>query len=72
MSLKQLTLRVCMLLALVTGQREHAFHFLKVEDIKLKKEEDKIEKIKVHYPLFRETQAVKARLSCGTSQNISV
>lgn len=35
-SLKQLTLRVCMLLALVTGQRGHALHFLKVEDIKLK------------------------------------
>ena len=32
-SLKQLTVRVCMLLALVTGQRGHAFHFLKVEDI---------------------------------------
>ena len=28
-SLKQLTLRVCMLLSLVTGQRGHAFHFLK-------------------------------------------
>ena len=28
-SLKQLTLRVCMLLALVTGHRGHAFHFLK-------------------------------------------
>ena len=35
-SLKQLTLRVCMLLALVTGQRGHAFHFLKLEDIKFK------------------------------------
>ena len=35
-SLKQLTVRVCMLLALVTGQRGHAFHFLKVEDITLK------------------------------------
>ena len=35
-SLKQLTLRVCMLLALVTGQRRHAFHYLKVEDITLK------------------------------------
>ena len=35
-SLKQLTLRVCMLLALVTGQRGHAFHFLKLEDITLK------------------------------------
>jgi len=35
-SLKQLTLRVCMLLALVTGQRGHAFHFLKVGDITLK------------------------------------
>ena len=35
-SLKHLTLRVCMLLALVTGQRGHAFHFLKVKDIKLK------------------------------------
>ena len=35
-SLKQLTLRVCMLLALVTGQKRHAFHSLKVEDIKLK------------------------------------
>ena len=34
-SLKQLTVRVCMLLALVTGQRGHAFHFLKVKDIKL-------------------------------------
>ena len=35
-SLKQLTLSVCMLFALVTGHRGHAFHFLKVEDIKLK------------------------------------
>ena len=35
-SLKQLTLRVCMLLALVSGQRRHPFHYLKVEDITLK------------------------------------
>ena len=34
-SLKQLTLRVCMLLALVII-KGHAFHFLKVQDIKLK------------------------------------
>ena len=34
-SLKQLTLRECMLLALFTGQRGHAFHVLKV-DITLK------------------------------------
>ena len=36
LSLKQLTLRVCMLLALVSGQRGHAFHFSKVEYLKLK------------------------------------
>ena len=35
-SLKQLTLHVCMLLALVTGQRGHTFHLLKVVEIKLK------------------------------------
>ena len=29
------------------------------------------ESIEVHYPLFRETQAVKDRLSCETSCNIS-
>ena len=60
MSLKQLTLRMCMLLALLTGQRGHAFHLLKVEDIKLK---DSLCTI-----IYSEkAQAVKARISCGTS-----
>ena len=58
-SLKQLTLRVCMLLALVTGQRTRVSF--------LESKRYKIQRIIVHYPLFRETQAVKARISCGTS-----
>ena len=32
-SLKQLTLGVCMFLGLVTGQRGHTYHLLKVKDI---------------------------------------
>ena len=35
MSLKQLTLRMCKLLALLTGQRGQALHLLKVEDLKM-------------------------------------
>ena len=36
LSLKDLTLRTCMLLALVTGQRGHALHSLKTKDVKIK------------------------------------
>ena len=54
-SLKQLTLRVCMLLALVTGHRGYAFHFLKVKDIKLKESKFTIlysEKHRQSWPAF--------------------
>lgn len=34
LSLKDLTLKTCMLLALVTVQRAHALHILTVEDVK--------------------------------------
>ena len=42
-SLKQPTLRACMLLALVTGQRGHAYHLLKVS------KRYKIERTIAHY-----------------------
>ena len=35
-SLKDLTLRTCMLLALVTGQRGHALHSLKTSDVRIR------------------------------------
>ena len=36
LSLKELTLRMCMLLALLTGQRGQALHLLKIQDLKFK------------------------------------
>ena len=61
LSLNQLTLRVCVLLALVTGQRGHVFHYLKVEDIKLKES-----KFTILYSEKHKHPSM-ARLSCGTS-----
>ena len=67
-SLKQLTLRVCMLLASVTGQRGHAFHLFKVEDIKFKESKCTILYLEKHKQ-SRTGFHVKPAATLATEQN---
>lgn len=63
LSLKELTLRMCMLLALVTGQRGQALHLLKVKDLNFQDLKCTI--------LFLGKQTVQTRVSHRTSRDLA-